>query len=628
MPNYMKKLVEKEKKNDEEKKSVVVISFFFLKKNQMSNFGASAGAAAASASAGNPFRMPSDEELFFLREEERRNRLQEREQMRNRKIYEKTTSTSGATHIAGGFREDAKPTINKSRAGTGLNSQFDNSGNQNNNGDWTQGGNNNPNASSSGGGGTVKNSMSAYIKRKRKMGLARMSLATKRLEIRKLDEEAARAEKRIKQQEEQLHETRAKFSAFLQTTDQDQVEARQRAEAETKAKQEKVQEMKKLSTQIAQIEAEQKKYHDQLMLCLEYKRFLDTLTDQEWFYDTLTKLRIEDATNQIRAAADSQRHQLAVQAAQAGQHHNNSNMNNILIDQQHHNNNSEHEDELIAQRIAEIEERMDVEMKRASDEITAEVKGMKLEAVKKELDDMDADRVPMFFTSPDQILMKFLDIEENNLFLIRHCQSIEEQKDDIEQKYRIESAEIASIAQQRREQMHAVSQKIAEEESKLKAVQERISNARSAGMTTGGISEDEMKKEIEKKVRAIYSASCTQGRDANIETRTLGMLTQIEVKIDETRQEIKNLKIDHAFIAQVLSNRDKERRKAARELALQKQQEERDRRSRAALERSQAPVKKRVGKPVMKRTAPADFGKKKADTSEVAAVDDDAEFFS
>ena len=53
--------------------------------------------------------------------------------------------------------------------------------------------------------------------------------------------------------------------------------------------------------------------------------------------------------------------------------------------------------------------------------------------------------------------------------------------------------------------MQTVSQKIAEEEARLKAVQERIHNARSAGMTSGGISEDEMKKEIEKKVRAIYA---------------------------------------------------------------------------------------------------------------------------
>jgi hypothetical protein len=590
------------------------------------------------AQAGNPFRMPSDEELFFLREEERRNRLHEREQMRNRKIYEKTTSTSGATHVSGGFRDDSKPTVNKNRTGNGLNQYFGSQKGNNNNGNdddsWarappietrerTAGG-----GGAASGGGAVKNSMSAYIKRKRKMGLARMSLATKRLEIRKLDEEAARAEKRIKQQEEQLHETRAKFSAFLQTTDQDQVEARQRAEAETKAKQEKVQEMKKLSTKIAQTEADQKKYQDQLMMNLEYKRFLDTLTDQEWFSDTLTHLRIEDATNIIRERADAQRHHLGVLAHQAAGQNQNQNSSLVvgsggILQQQQ----GPSDDEIIAQKIAEIEEKMDEEMKRTADRISAEVKGMKLDAVKRELDEMDADRVPMFFTSPDQILAKFLDIEENNLFLIRHCQSIEEQKDDIEQKYRIESAEIAAIAQQRREQMQTVSQKLAEENAKLKSVKERIMNARSAGMTTGGISEDEMKKEIEKKVRLIYSASCTQGRDANIETRTLGMLTQIEVKIDETRQEIKNLKIDRAFIAQVLTNRDKERRKAARELALQKQQDERDRRSRAALERSQAPVKKRVGKPVMKRTAPADFGKKKTENNEVAAVDDDAEFF-
>lgn len=42
----------------------------------------------------------------------------------------------------------------------------------------------------------------SFIAKKREMGLTRMSLATKRHEIRKLEEEAEKAEKRVKQQEE------------------------------------------------------------------------------------------------------------------------------------------------------------------------------------------------------------------------------------------------------------------------------------------------------------------------------------------------------------------------------------------------------------------------------------------
>lgn len=572
--------------------------------------------SGSAATGANPFRMPSDEELFFLREEERRTRLSEREQMRNRKIFEKTTSTSGATHIQGGFRDDSRPIVGTKPK---LPSEMAMGADGDNNNDWNASSAHKAAAAAAaaggGGGSKVKNSMSAYIKRKRKMGLERMSLQTKRVEIRKLDEEAARAEKRIKQQEEQLHETRVKFQAFLQTTDQDQVEARQRAELETKAKQEKVQENKKLLTQIAQIDAEVKKLTDQLNLCMEYKRFLDTLTDPEWFYDTLIGLRIEDATAAIRAAADQHRHALAVAAAQQGSGSGGGGGQNSSSDEE------------IALQIARLDERMDSNIKSAADSIRAEVKGMKLAEVKRELDEMDADRVPMFFTSPDQILMKFLDIEENNLFLIRHCQSIEEQKDDIEQKYRIESAEIASIAQQRREQMSTVGAKIAEEEGKLKQVSERINNAKVAGTTADGVSEDDMKRIIEDKVRQIYTASCRAGREGNMESRPLGMLTQIEVKIDEQRQEIKALKIDRTSIANTLTLRDKERRKLQREQTLREKQDDRDKRSKQALERSQAPVKKRVGKPVMKRTAPADFGKKKKENTENKEEDDEDEFF-
>ena len=79
-----------------------------------------------------------------------------------------------------------------------------------------------------------------------------------------------------------LEEDALRFDQFLKDNDQKAVQAIKKAEAETKAKAEKVQEIKKLNAQIAQIKAEMSKYEEQLDDCRKYQEFLDKLTPEEW----------------------------------------------------------------------------------------------------------------------------------------------------------------------------------------------------------------------------------------------------------------------------------------------------------------------------------------------------------
>ena len=73
-----------------------------------------------------------------------------------------------------------------------------------------------------------------------------------------------------------------RFEEFLKDNAQNAEAAMKKAEAETKSKQEKVQEIKKLNAQIAQIKAEMSKYEEQLDDCRKYQEFLDKLTPEEW----------------------------------------------------------------------------------------------------------------------------------------------------------------------------------------------------------------------------------------------------------------------------------------------------------------------------------------------------------
>lgn len=532
----------------------------------------------------NPFKMPTDEEVFILRDEEKRQKALEREALKYKSVHEKTTwsarigSAKLKTTVEGGYDSSEGLAATTSPAATGAEVTL-------------------PGVEK-----RVKDNMSRYIAKKRKMGLARMSLATKRQEIKKLDEEAERAEKRITQMEEQLKETEGKFRDFLRHSEMEQVEAFKKAENETKAKQDKLTEIKKLSAQISQIETDKRKNEDQLAQCLEFKGFLDLLTPTNFFLEQLTRIKQEDARGHIAARLE---HQFNEETANA----------EGLTEQEE----AERHDEMLAQ--------LEEQAAAASDRIADEMASLPpdtddtREFVMKELDAVDPDRVPMYFTNPDQILQKFIEIEEGNLFLITTCQEYEEQIEDIAQKYKLEQQEMVELAEQRRGQMETISKNIQAEQGKMKALQERIDRAGDSGT---GPTQDELRERITEKIKSIYK-TLGLGDDTNV--GTLGSLTQIEVKLEDMRQQIQSSSMEQAFVTQVMKQRDKDRRRDAREVLLTKQREERERRSKLALKRSEAPVKKRVGKPVMWRSRPNDHKKQEQTGPVETAGNDDDEFF-
>lgn len=523
---------------------------------------------------GNPFKMPTDEEVFVLRDEERRQKALERESLKYKRIHEKTTWTARIGSANAALTKEDEAAVEPPKHSHTLDVNL-------------------PAVDI-----REKDNMAVYIAKKREMGLIRMSLATKRQEIKKLDEEAERAEKRIRQQEEQLKETDAKFEAFLKHSDIEQVDAMKRAETETKAKQEKIQEIKKLSAQIAQIETDKKKNEEQMQTCLQFKEFLDNLISQpNWLRDTLVQIRVEDAKKEIAAA-------LEVEAAEASAA----------------DGGTEVEE---GERRAAMGRKMEERCQQATERITAQVEQLTPEEIKQALDAIDPDRVPMYFVEPDQILNIFFEIEEGNLFLIQRCQELEEQIEGVAQEFQREQQEMIQIAQSRRAQMQQLYDKITVEQSKLRSLEERIARSTETGT---GPTQEELKERIEEKVKMIFR-TLGLGDDSNV--GTLGMLTHIEMRLEEMRVYIKNSNsgIDDAFVNVVMRQRDKERRQQARQALLNKQREDRERRSRNALTRSQAPVKKRVGKPVMWRSRPLDQKKQEATTAEETAKNEDDEFF-
>ena len=538
--------------------------------------------------------MPTDQEVFRLRDEEKRQKELERERLKYKRVHEKTTWSAriGSANV--------KSSMGDSEAGfTRESSRVDPSQME------------------------VhlppvdireKDNMAVYIAKKREMGLIRMSLATKRQEIKKLDEESERAENRIRQQEEQLDETEDKFEAFLKHSEMEQVEAMKRADTESKAKLEKIAEIKKLSAQIATIETEKKKNEELLSTCLEFKKFLDNLTPGPFWRETLANYLKEREKAKLASAYE------ALEIPEGA---------------------TEQEERQLEQERQAMEEEMEIQHRRACEEIEARLDTMSTEEIRAEVDGLDPEPDAMWFTKPEQILAKFLEIEEGNLFLITTCQELEGEIEAVAQAYQKEQMEMKKNAEARRAQMEAVSQKIQVEQAKMKTLQDRLDRARESTVVTVPVgtgkpdakgeekvkrkTQEELKADIEEKVTAIFRTLPGHAEEA----QPLTMLTHIEMKLEEMRLYVKSEKsgIEPAFVHAVMKERDKARRSQHRLQSQEELRKTRAERSQLALTRSQAPVKKRVGKPVMWRSRPIDHKKHEATEKVETEADEFAEFF-
>ena len=217
-----------------------------------------------------------------------------------------------------------------------------------------------------------KENLHDFIAKKREMFLVQYALGVKREEMRKLEDIAQTEEQKLLDDEKALEEDAAKFDAFLKENDKNSVEAIKRAESETKAKLEKIQEIKKINVQIMSIRSDMSKNEDQLKDLQRYRQFLDKLTPAE----VLQKR--ENSKEKAAVSGKSAKKKTKVQSGE-------------------------------------------VEEAKETNELLE--------------DEFDENEEPdIFFKSPEQLLDLYAELEENNLALIQNCQETEETLEDLKAK--------------------------------------------------------------------------------------------------------------------------------------------------------------------------------------------------
>merc|ERR1719198_1559414 len=125
-----------------------------------------------------------------------------------------------------------------------------------------------------------------FVEKKREMFLVQMSLDVKKAEILKLVEKAVQKDDALKKSQQMLDEDVSRFDAFLQNNDQKAHKAMKDAEEETKKKQDRLQRIKHLKSQLSAVQSEIAKHREQKEECMKYKAFLEKLTPQDWVDQT------------------------------------------------------------------------------------------------------------------------------------------------------------------------------------------------------------------------------------------------------------------------------------------------------------------------------------------------------
>mmetsp|Transcript_9230 Transcript_9230/g.19522 ORF Transcript_9230/g.19522 Transcript_9230/m.19522 type:complete len:542 (-) Transcript_9230:246-1871(-) len=507
----------------------------------------------------NPFTLPSDEEVFRMRDKERRKRSQDREQ--RKPVWQMTTATSRSGRSAqlndllagdGEGAEDSSPSrrAQKNRAlVTAAKSVLGQDRRQ------------------------EKENMAEFIAKKREMFLVQMSLDTKREEIRKLEEKAQMKEEALKKSEQMLEEDAIRFDTFLKENDKKAHEAIKKAEKETKLKQDKVQEIKKLNQAIQVVQSDMSKHKEALEDCLKYKQFLDSLTPREFVEDQKLKKKERQATRRQEridariAAWEASKKRLA--------------------------------EEWAAKEQADIEALIKAGKSKKAAKAAGSRPPPKMPArpkVDEEPLTSSGQELDMYFTEPRQLLDIFTQLEEQNLFLIQNSQETEQALEVLRQDFSETQKNMDGKTWALNENIDELKVQIDEEEAKAQQLSKSIQI--SSGDLQGR--QDDLLKRLHRKVSSVYQ-QC--GFDASGGTpNTLFMLSELEARLEDLLTSIDKMPVEYVKKAENMKEVKRREKKRAQQQADQDRiQEERNRKSN---ERSMQPPKKRTGRQVMFRSAP------------------------
>lgn len=515
----------------------------------------------------NPFRLPPDDQIFRIRDQERQRRAEERERVKTMKVWEKTTASSRVhknrrvddgtdeTQLAA---EAARQTRNQRTEGVSRDTRRE------------------------------KENVSDFVKKKREMFLVQMHLDVQKAEILKLDEKAKQKEEALKKSQQMLDEDVTRFDAFLQNNDQKAHKALKSAEEKTKIKNDKIQKIKHLRSQLSAIQSEIAKFKEQKDECIKFKQFLSKLTPLEW-----KEKKKEEKTQRKTSRKQSwvkQRMEFFKSKEEA----------EIKAEEQAMEEKAQENSRGRRRPKREAEE----EAKERERELEARRRRIRRkyptqEAVEAEyLEESSGEEMPLYFEEPKQLLDVFTSLEESNLFLIQNSQDTEQALEELQQKYEEIKRSSGATTNKMKQNISHLEQQISQENARCEQLRQEVSEKHRSS------EQEELLKEVGEKVVEVHSV-CVNDKEHDPDTQE--MLKAIEAKLEELLnflEEVEETEMGARQVEALEKQKDMDRRKNQRKLRIDQANRKNEERLRASLQRSQAPIHKKVGKQIMFRSAP------------------------
>ncbi|KAJ8400648.1 hypothetical protein AAFF_G00394170 [Aldrovandia affinis] len=505
----------------------------------------------------NPFTLPADSNIFLLRKQERERKKLEQQKKLKMKVHERGLYAS---------RMKAKQADLWRELRTGQDEGTAN-GKTADHPAWKLAMIKDRNID--------KESINEFIKKKREMFLLEYALAAKREEIDQLEKLATAEERKLVRAEKFLEKDSIMFDEFLKENDKSSVEAIKIAEQETKIKQEKVSEIKKITAKMVAIKSDISKCEDTLKEYSMYKDFLFKLSPQEWQQEQQERqARRKSAQGADPVAADKDK------GRKTGQH-----------DKRAESRASTSRKELPPLRDPRVASRHS--LKTAGESHKPSVEPTTEDASLSEFED----EPEMYFTDPQQLLDMLTDLEEQNLSLIQNSRETEETLEELRQAMDQTRKRMEQETAQLLQQIDSMTLNIQREEARAAELE-----IRARLFSYGKYKEedqDSMLDSLGQKVEEVYR-SCVGDSEGNLST--LQMLTAIEGRLGELLESVEAIPHDRMLMAE--RAKERERRLRLREEKICEQKQHQEERLRKALERAQSDITKTKGKKLMVRSHP------------------------
>ncbi|KAB5584117.1 hypothetical protein PHYPO_G00103710 [Pangasianodon hypophthalmus] len=489
----------------------------------------------------NPFKMPEDSIIFHFRKTEKARRKLENQRDLSLTVHEKKTYSGRIKSRQLELRKKLRDGLEEEEEGTTNRSQTEVQLPQN--------------ATASKvimikDRNIEKESIREFINKKREMFYLEYALAVKREEIARLEEQASREEKKLAKAEKLLEDDAALFDTFLKENDKNSVEAIRIAEQESRAKLDKVAEIKRVTAKMVAIKSNISKFEDTLQEYKLYRDFLESMRERSEETDRGKKTCQSDSYTGREKRSPVPR-------------------------------------ELPPLREARVPSGRSVKSTPQSSKISSA----------SESDSSEYEEEPeLYFTDPQQLLDLLSELEEQNLSLIQNSQETEESLEEFRQTMEQTRKNIEQEAKHLKQQIDAMTETLKREKEKTAELE---LSTRFFDFGKSKAEEESTLNALGQKVEEVYQ-SCIGDSEANL--GTLQMLTAIERRLGDLLESIELIPAERLAMAERAKEKERRLRLRDEKLTLQKQHQEE--RIKKAFERAQAEIKRTSGRKLMPRSQP------------------------